>query len=463
MAGNKIPHDTTGAVLLPDGRVAYPTPAAAWYTVAILFMFYWLSILDRLVISLLVKPIRHDLHITDFELSLLQGFAFGVFYAICGMPLGWLVDRVSRRRIIYFGVTIWSFATFSCGLARNYFQLFLCRVGVGAGEASLSPAAYSLLADSFPPQKLTLAVTIFGLGSIIGTGMAYALGGMVVELASKSDAVILPLIGEIHPWQLVFMVIGMPGVLLALLAFTLREPLRRLEKKTSVGEGAGRSFREEIGDMRQFIASHKRFFIFHHAGFTMGLAALTGFALWYPAYMSRSFGWSPAQIGLWLGLFYCAGGLIGAPLSGWLIDRLFARGLKDAHMRVYMYAALVATPICIFAVTGNNPWIFLCMVTLMQICIGSVASVGNATLQIVAPSHLRGRLAALYLFISILLGIGLGPSLVAAVTDFVFHDDNMLGASLSLVAIILLPLSAIMFRLGQAPMRVAVDAMHARG
>jgi MFS family permease len=238
----------------------YPSAAAAWYTVAILFMFYWLSILDRLIISLLVKPIRQDLNISDFELSLLQGFAFGIFYAICGLPLGWLVDRMSRRKIIYFGVTVWSFATFSCGLARNYFQLFLSRVGVGAGEASLSPAAYSLLADSFPPQKLTLAITIFGLGSLIGTGMAYALGGMVVEMASNGDPVILPLIGEAKPWQLVFMVIGLPGVLLALLAFTLREPVRRVEMKNAAADGAGRSLREELADMRRFIVSHKRFY-----------------------------------------------------------------------------------------------------------------------------------------------------------------------------------------------------------
>lgn len=440
----------------------YPSAAAAWYTVAILFMFYWLSILDRLIISLLVKPIRQDLNISDFELSLLQGFAFGIFYAICGLPLGWLVDRMSRRKIIYFGVTVWSFATFSCGLARNYFQLFLSRVGVGAGEASLSPAAYSLLADSFPPQKLTLAITIFGLGSLIGTGMAYALGGMVVEMASNGDPVILPLIGEAKPWQLVFMVIGLPGVLLALLAFTLREPVRRVEMKNAAADGAGRSLREELADMRRFIVSHKRFFWFHHTGFTMCLGTITGFALWYPAYMSRTFGWSPGQIGLWLGVFYCVGGLIGAPFTGWLIDRLYARGIKDAHMRVYMFAALLATPISILAVTGNNPWLFLGMVCLTQICIASVASVGNATLQIVAPSHLRGRLAALYLFISILLGIGLGPSLIAAATDFIFHDDSMLGASMALVAIILLPLSALMFRLGQAPMRAAVDAMNAR-
>jgi MFS family permease len=440
----------------------YPSAAAAWYTVAILFMFYWLSILDRLVISLLVKPIRQDLHISDFELSLLQGFAFGVFYAICGLPLGWLVDRASRRKIIYFGVTVWSFATFSCGLARNYFQLFLSRVGVGAGEASLSPAAYSLLADSFPPQKLTLAVTVFGLGSLIGTGMAYALGGMVVELAVKSDAVVLPLFGEVHPWQLVFMVIGLPGVLLAWLAFSLREPVRRLGKKSATGEGAVHTFRDELTEMRRFIASHRRFFVFHHTGFTMVLAAITGFALWYPAYMSRAFGWSPGQIGLWLGLFYCVGGLIGAPLTGWLIDRLFARGVRDAHMRVYMCAALLATPVAVIAVSSESPWVFLCMVTLTQICIASVASVGNATLQIVAPSNLRGRFAALYLFISILMGIGLGPSLIAAITDFVFHDDNMLGASIALVALILLPLAALMFRLGQAPMRAAVDAMHAR-
>jgi MFS family permease len=351
---------------------------------------------------------------------------------------------------------VWSFATFSCGLARDYFQLFLSRVGVGAGEASLSPAAYSLLADSFPPHRLTLAITIFGLGSLLGTGMAYALGGLVVELAATSDGITLPLIGVVHPWQVVFMVIGMPGLLFALLAFTLREPVRRM-KARHAAEPQG--FAEAMREMRGFIGANKRFFIFHHIGFTMVLATITGCALWYPSYMSRSFGWAPGQIGLWLGLFYTVGGLIGAPLTGWLIDRFFGRGVKDAHLRIYKYAALLAAPICVAAVSGANPWFFLCMVTLTQICIASVASVGNATLQIVLPGHLRGRFAALYLFISIVLGIGLGPSLIAAVTDFVFHDDNMLGASMALVAVILLPLAALMFALGQSSMRKAVDAV----
>lgn len=172
------------------------------------------------MISLLVDPIRRDLCISDFELSLLQGFAFGVFYPVCGLPLGWLVDRFSRRWIIFGGVTIWTLSTTFCGMTHNYWQLFLARIGVGAEEAALSPAAYSLMADSFPPHRLTTALAVYSLGSLFGTGMAYLMGVLIVGLVAEHESVLLPLIGEVRSWQMVFITIGLPGIFLGLLVFS---------------------------------------------------------------------------------------------------------------------------------------------------------------------------------------------------------------------------------------------------
>lgn len=435
------------------GLQAFPRPATAWYMTGVLFLLYWLSLLDRLVISLLVDPIRRDLGITDFELSLLQGFAFGVFYAICGLPLGWLVDRFSRRWVIFAGVTIWTLSTTFCGLAHNYWQLFLARVGVGAGEAALSPAAYSLMADSFPAHRLTTALAVYSLGSLFGTGMAYLLGGVIVGLVSEHQSVLLPLVGEVRSWQLVFITIGLPGVLLGMLVFTFREPVRRT---TAFARPSTAVLGEVFGEVFRHIRRHGRFFVCHHIGFTLCVMAVAGMALWAPTYLYRVFAWKPAQVGIWLGVVGTLGGVIGALGCGQLIDRQVARGRLDEHMRLFSLTALVSVPIAVVGVLWHNPYVFLAAFFLIQVLVSPIMGISAAALQLAAPAHLRGRLSSLYLFVMILLGIGAGPSVVAAFTDFIFQDDAKVGYSLALIFVLACPLSALALHLGRPAMRCAV-------
>lgn len=431
---------------------AYPRPAAAWYMTGVLFLLYWLSLLDRLVISLLVDPIRRDLGISDFELSLLQGFAFGVFYAVCGLPLGWLVDRFSRRWVIFGGVTIWTLSTALCGMAHNYWQLFMARVGVGAGEAALSPAAYSLMADSFPPHRLTTALAVYSMGSLFGTGMAYLMGGLIVGMVAEHQSVLLPMIGEVRSWQMVFIAIGLPGIFLALLVFTFREPVRR----GVITHASGPALSEMFGDVFHHIRRHARFFLCHHAGFTICVMAVTGMALWAPTYLYRTFAWKPAQVGIWLGVVGTLGGLIGALLCGQIIDRQVARGRLDAHMWLFSMTTLLSLPITVVGVLWHNPYVFLGAFFLNQVLVSPIMGISAAALQIAAPANLRGRLSSIYLFVMILLGIGAGPSVVAAFTDFVFRDDAKVGYSLALLFALACPLAALILQLGRGPMRRAV-------
>ncbi|SEI51436.1 MFS transporter [Pseudomonas sp. NFACC07-1] len=440
---------------LPTGHV-FPKPAVAWYIVAVLFILYWLSLLDRLLISLLVAPIRRDLGISDFELSLLQGFAFGLFYAVCGLPLGWLVDRFSRRWVIFAGATVWTVATALCGVAQNYWQLFLARVGVGAGEAALSPAAYSLLADSFEPHRLTTAMTVYSMGSLFGTGMAYLLGGLIVGLVAEHESVLLPILGEVRSWQLVFLVVGLPGILIGLLVFTFKEPARQLRlAPVALEQHPAGAMREVFAHMRE----HWQFFLCHHAGFTIACMAVTGLALWAPAYLTRSFAWKPAEIGLWLGVVGTASGFIGALLAGQWVDRCYARGQHDAHMRWYAISCLISCPIVVAGVLWDNPWVFLAAFACAQILVSPIMGIAAAALQIASPAHLRGRLSSIYLFIMILLGIGLGPTLVAAFTDFIFQDDAKLGYSLALLFAIACPVASIILLAGMKSMRRVLDGM----
>jgi len=437
---------------------AYPRAVIAWTTVAILFVLYVLSLLDRQLISLLVQPIRRDLGITDFEVSLLSGFAFGVCYAICGLPIGWLVDRVSRRSVIFWGVMMWSMATTLCGLAKNYFYLFLARIGVGAGEAALSPASYSLLADTFPTNRLTLAVNIYSLGGPAGIGAAWIVGGLIVGNISGTS-VDVPVFGAVRDWQLVFIVLGLPGALLAFLAFALREKPREAPRAATNQPQS----KLDLAEAFSFIWSRRRLFFCHHLGFTIANAGNTGMVIWYPAYMMRTYGWTPAQAGPTLGLVYVVGATLGLLLSGIGIDRSYGKGCTDAHMRWFAIWLVAATPLSVAGIMSGSPNFFLFTVFALQVLIAGVQGIAAASLQIIAPSHLRGRLSAIFLFVTILLGIGMGPSVVAAFTDFVLRDDNKIGWSLILTSVTCFVGGAVLLWLGMAPLRAAVAEQRHRG
>lgn len=192
------------------GEEEFSSPAYAWYVVGILTLAYVFSFIDRQILNMLVGPIRRDLNITDTQMSLLMGASFAIFYTLFGIPLGWLADTRSRRLIITVGVAFWSIMTASCGLTKRFWELAVMRMGVGVGEATLSPAAYSMIADYFPPQRRSTAMSVYSMGIYIGAGLAYILGGIVVGFASKQESFPLPVIGSVRSWQLVFFIVGLP-------------------------------------------------------------------------------------------------------------------------------------------------------------------------------------------------------------------------------------------------------------
>src|SRR6185437_13950526 len=207
-----------------------------WYATGVLMLAYVFSYLDRQILYLMVGPIRRDLHITDFEFSLLSGAAFGIFYTFMGLPIGWLADRVNRKKLIAVGVTAWSIMTILCGVAQSYGLLFLARIGVGVGEATLSPAAYSFLSDSFDKVRLPRAMSMYGLGLFIGAGLALIVGGEIIGAVDKWGDVSIPVLGTLRSWHLVFVMVGVPGLVVALWVSTLREPVRTGVGHTVKGE-----------------------------------------------------------------------------------------------------------------------------------------------------------------------------------------------------------------------------------
>lgn len=400
-----------------------PTPQArpAW-TLAVLTLAYVFSFLDRIVINLLVEPMRRDLGLSDVQISLLMGLSFAIFYTLCGLPLGWLADRCDRRKLIAAGVAVWSAATVACGLVRGYGGLFAARLMVGAGEATLTPAAHSMLADLYPRERLGRAMAVYALGIYIGSGLALLLGALAIRLAEQRAMWSLPLVGEVFPWQMVFVFVGLPGLVVALAALALREPPRR-------GAHAPLPWSETLAWLRR-----ERHFLAHHmAGF--GLLSLVAYAsaAWIPSAFVRSFGWTAVQAALLLGGMTTVFSVAGCIAGGLWSDRLARAGGPAARLQVGVAAGLAA--VASASALGLAPTALLAAAALAPLCFSVAMPFGaaGAALAERAPARLRGQASALYLLAVSVIGIGLGPTAVALVTERAFEDPAALRHAIALV------------------------------
>jgi MFS family permease len=321
---------------LKPASAPYPSAATGWYMVGVLTLAYVFSFVDRSILTLLVGPIKADLGLSDTQISLLHGLAFAIFYTALGIPIASLADRRNRRNLIVAGVAFWSVATAACGLARGFWQLFLARVGVGVGEAALSPAAYSMIADSFPEERLGRALGTYTMGAIAGAGLALVIGGAVIGLVSQAGDVSLPLVGTLRPWQAVFFAVGLPGLVVAAWIGTLREPVRRALPGTPSAAG--------VKPLWQWMKSHPGAYVAHLAGFAFLSIVLNTLVAWTPAHLFRNFGLKPAEVGLYLGALILVFGTAGVVIGGWYGDRLRQQGRVDAMLRVGVISAAGTVP-----------------------------------------------------------------------------------------------------------------------
>ena len=425
-----------------------PSSLYAWAVVLILMLLYTSSFIDRQILGLLVRPVRADLQISDTEYSLLSGFAFVTLYSIAGVPLGWAVDRWSRRGIIVLGVTVWSLMTAGCSLAGSFWRLFAIRVGVGIGEATLSPASYSLISDYFPANKLSRALSVYGLGIPIGTGLALVIGGTVVHALEQLGPVDLPLLGVEKPWQLVFLAIGLPGLLLAALAgIAIREPPRHHCFASGRGADVPR-FVEAISFMWQNRRLYASLF------FGMGFLAVFSYGAnaWYPAFLQRVHGIDIAEAGLFLGLTTLVFGVAGSVTAGFVADKLIERGNLDGQFVVPMVYGVALTLCGAIAGFAQATWVSLTFVALSAFFSNTMLGCVVAALQVATPPRMRGQISAFFLFTAAFIGIAIGPTAVAAATDYIFGNDHAVGHSLGLVALVFPLLGVAVLHLGRRSM-----------
>lgn len=420
-----------------------------WYTVGVLTVAYVFSFIDRSILTLLVGPIRADLGISDTQISLLHGLAFAIFYTLLGIPIASLADRRNRRNIIVVGVAFWSLATAACGLTRNFWQLFLARIGVGVGEAALSPAAYSMIADSFPPEKLGRALSVYTLGAVAGIGFALIIGGAVIGSVATASDTILPLVGAVRPWQLVFFIVGLPGLLVALWILTLREPERRLPVAMAA-EGSG------LKPLRQYMRRNWQSYAAHLAGFALLGIVLNSLTAWTPSHFIRSFGQSPGQAGFWLGTLIAIFGTSGIIAGGWWSDRGQRLGRPDGPMRVGVISAAGSLLFGVAAPLAGSLDLALALYAPLIFFSTFAYGAAPAAVQMMTPAPMRAVASAIYLFFLNFVGMGLGPLMTAAVTDYVFRSDLAVGRSLALVVGVSAALSALLLAWGCRHFRATV-------
>jgi MFS family permease len=424
----------------------YPSERYAWYVVAVLVLAYTVSYVDRTILTLMVKPIRDSLGISDVQISLLHGLAFAIFYTVLGVPLGWLADRANRTKIIAVGIFVWSLMTALCGLSRNFIQMFLARVGVGVGEAALSPAAYSMLNDYFRPARRTLAISVYSTGVYIGSGLALIVGGGVIAVMPALD---LPMVGHLEPWQVVFLAVGLPGVLVAALMLTVKEPVRRGLLKGGTGQPG-------LSETIAFIRKRSTAYGLHFVGFSMLAMLWSGCAAWIPTFFARSFGWTPAQIGPLFGVAVAVFGTLGITLGGTLAERLKAKGAADGNIRAGVTSAVALFPLGVVAPLMPTAELALAVYAVFVFFSSLPFGAAAAALQEITPNQMRGQVSALYLFVINLAGIGLGPTIVASITQYGFGEDAALKYSLSITAGVAAVLAATLLTLCLKPYRDSV-------
>ncbi len=417
-------------------RSEFPPLRQAWYALSVLVLAYIFSFVDRTILTLMVDPIRRSLQISDVQISLLHGFAFAIFYTVLGIPIARMADRRSRIGIITVGVVIWSAMTALCGTAKGFTQLFLARIGVGVGEAALSPAAYSMLADYFPPTRLTQALSIYTASAYLGGGLALIAGGTLIAMVPPMT---VPIIGHVEPWQAVFFIVGLPGLLVALLLRTVREPARLgVPADRRPGDGV------PLRDVFRHIADRRGAYGLLIGSVIAHSLMWNGVVAWVPTFMIRTFGLSPGTVGLWAGISLAVGGSAGIVAGGTVSAWLRRRGRQDANHIVLLFASVLAVPFGCTMTLVDSPALSIPLYFLFLLCTSSPYGGIVAALQEISPNQIRAQVSALYQLGLNLAGIGLGPTVVALMTEHLFGGDMGLRYAIAVIVAIGAPIAGLL-------------------
>jgi MFS family permease len=462
-AGAKGAAPAQDATADPGG---WPPARVAYYTMFVLILSTSCSQLDVAIVPYLGPAIKADLHLSDASFSLMVGAAFGLFYTLVGIPIAWFLDRMSRKRILALAITVWSLGTALCGVAQSYTQLFLARFVVGAGEAVNGPAAYQMTADLFPRERMPRAVAILQIGSVAGPALTTLISAFVLTAFLHIKPIHVPF-GVIHGWQLVFILVGLPGVLVSLLMMaTMKEPVRHTIPGQVVGpasspanlaEGVVAVFRD-YGQALAYLTRHWK--VFGPMFLSLFVGSLgSGFLAFTAIFYGRVFGWDPAKLArlqiIPTFILMPLGLVIGAALA----EYLARKGRSDAALMTQIISRLVAM-VGILWPLMPSPWLSWGLGTLALFSLGMGGPSQNAAFQIVTPTELRGKMTALFLLVYSLTSVAFAPMVTGFMSTYVVGEANIRWA-IFIPSVIFGPASLIITVLGLKPYGREVERLKA--
>ena len=428
----------------------YPN-ATLWYVVFLLTLASTLSFIDRQILNVMIGPIKRDLGgLSDTEISLIIGLAFSTVYSLTTLPLARIADRYSRRNVIAAGIFSWSLMTALAGMANSFWALFGARMGVGVGEASLGPATQSILADYFEQHRLPLAYGIVAAAPFVGTGLANIVGGPLIDYLEARPLIVMPVFGEMYSWQTVLVVVGLPGILLTLLMFTIKEPKR---KGASAGRTEGYSYRE----LWQFCLSRRKYLTYHFIAYLC--LSIQGFAFltWIVEFFVRIHGWTRTEIGLTYGSIALIVGIMGSIGAGYYAGYWLAKGRADAPMRLAFYGTIGLGPLAVIMPLVSSDWLAIAIIIPITFFMAMPPGLSNAALQAISPNRLRGQMIAVYLICVSFLSYLFAPLIIGLMNDYVFGREDAIGLSLSSLAFVNYAIAAACLYLCLDPLKDAVS------
>jgi MFS family permease len=430
----------------------YPNQRHAWYGVGVFALMLLILFGNAGIINLLVDDIKRDLHLNDTEASLIIGFAATFLNAVLTLPISRLVDSVSRRLILGVGLIILGSSSIATGVAATFGTLFMARLLGGVGGAGSGPATYSILADYFPPAKLPRAVSVMSIGFVYGAGVSLLLGATLLTALRATPTLTLPVVGTIRSWQAIFLITAIPDfILAALMLTTVLEPPRRGRRAAdTAGVTAARQRAVPVRDVFRFLWDGRAAFGPMFGGLAVNSLAM-GVLVWTPMFYVRTYGWSPAQYGFIQGIIQLVISPLGLLAGGYLAEWYARKERNDANLRVVALVATLHLPLSIAQPLMPSPYLALTLGAINSFILSMGAGPQNAALQVLVPNPMRGQVTALFLLLMTLIGGGFSPTLIALLTNYVFHDESMLRYSILVTNATLGPLAAIIFWRGVRP------------